>query len=189
LIQMCCMTNGSTHLSTWVTQETKQRFGALAQGLGLSESALLKRSVHLMLKSTNVSDALPTQPPKLPRDLRLYVRLRADDHGLLRERADGRGMAAATYASMVLRAHLRSVTPLPERELTELRRSVGALGVIGRNLNQIARVANQTGKLSGPSSADLRGLLRALEGLRDHVKALMLANTASWESGHAEANR
>jgi hypothetical protein len=183
------MTNGSTHLSTWVTQETKQRFGTLAQSLGLSESALLKRCVDLMLKSTSVTDALSTQVPKAPRDLRLYVRLRADDHALLRERAEGRGMAAATYASMVLRAHLRSVAPLPEREFAELRRSVGALGYIGRNLNQIARVANQSGKLSGPSSADLRALLQALEGLRDHVKALMLANSASWESGHAEAAR
>jgi len=183
------MANGTTHLRTWVSEETKQRFGALAHELGLSESALLKRSVNLMLSSAAPMSLLADEPVKVPRDLRLSVRLRPDDHVLLRERANGRGIAAATYVSMVLRAHLRAVTPLPDRELVELRRAVGELGMIGRNLNQIARVANQTGKLNGPSSADLRALLRALQGLRDHVKALMLANTVSWESGHAEANR
>jgi len=90
---------------------------------------------------------------------------------------------------MLLRAHLRAVTPLPDRELAELRLAVGELGMIGRNLNQIARVANQTGQVTGPTPTDLRALLRALEGLRDHVKGLMLANAKSWESGHAEADR
>jgi hypothetical protein len=42
---------------------------------------------------------------------------RCAEEVLLRERAVGRGMAAVTYASMVLRAHLRPLTPLPEREL------------------------------------------------------------------------
>jgi len=90
---------------------------------------------------------------------------------------------------MVLRAQLRALTPLPERELLELKRAVGELGMIGRNLNQIARVANQTGNLTGPTPGDLRAVLRALEGLRDHVKRLMLANVKSWESGGAETTR
>jgi hypothetical protein len=182
------MASGSTHLRTWVTQETKQRFAALAQELGLSESALLKRSVNLMLTSTAITP--PTdKPTKAPRDLRLSVRLRADDHELLAERSAARGIPAATYVSMVLRAHLRAVTPLPERELAELKRAVGELGMIGRNLNQLARVANQTGNLAGPSPSDLRAVLKALEGMRDHVKALMLTNAKSWEDGRAQADR
>jgi len=183
------MGGGKTHLRTWVSDDTKQRFGAMAREHGLSESALLKRSVNLMLSSTAVASPIAEAPARVPRDLRLSVRLRPEDHVLLRERATARDIAPATYVSMVLRAHIRGVTPLPDRELNELRRAVGELGMIGRNLNQIARVANQTGKVSGPSPADLRALLRALEGLRDHVKGLMLANTASWESGRAEANR
>jgi len=171
--------------------ETKAGLHAVAQQRNLSDSALLQKLVELaLLQTAGLTESQAVEPIEpVQRGARLYVRLRSDDHVLLRERATGRGMAAATYASMVLRAHLRSVTPLPERELVELRRAVGALGMVGRNLNQIARVANQTGKLSGPSAADLRALLRALEGLRDHVKALMLANTMSWESGRAETNR
>jgi hypothetical protein len=171
--------------------ETKAGLHALAKQRNLTDSALLQKLVELaLLQHTGVSEPQLAGPiEQVSRGARLYVRLRPDDHVLLRERAAGRGMASATYASMLLRAHLRAVTPLPDRELTELRLVVGELRMIGRNLNQIARVANQTGQLTGPTPTDLRALLRALEGLRDHVKGLMLANTKSWESGHAEADR
>src|SRR5262249_49465168 len=105
-----------------------------------------------------------------------------------RERASGRGMAAATYTSFLLRAHLRAVTPMPDRELAELRRVVGALGAIGRNLNQLARAANQ-GRSSGPSGADLKQYLRICEALREHVKGIVMANRKSWETGNEEAHR
>ncbi len=186
---MCCMSNGSTHLSTWVSQETKQRFTALAQGLGLSESALLKRSVQLMLLSMDATSAsMLDAPAKVPRDLRLYVRLRHADHLLLKERAGARGMAPATYVATLTRSHLHAVAPLPDRELDELKRAVAALGLVGRNLNQIARAANQGAILNGPTLTDLRAVLRALEALRDHFKAVLKTNADSWESGHAETN-
>lgn len=189
MIQMCCMTNGSAHLSTWVTEETKQRFALLAQQLGLSESALLKRSVNLMLQSTDANaSALVHAPVKVPRDLRLCVRLRPQEHRLLKERARSRGIPAATYASLLLRSHLSGAAPLPDRELNELKHSVAALSLIGRNLNQIARLANQGGQLNGPSTAELLALLRALGACRDHFKALLKANSQSWETGHDETN-
>jgi hypothetical protein len=174
-----------------VSPETKARLRALAQEHQVTESTLLQRLVETALfQSTGLREIEAATPvEQVARGARLCVRLRPDDHLLLRERAEGRGMAAATYASIVLRAHLRAVTPLPDRELNELKRVVGELGMIGRNLNQIARVANQTGRVIGPSSEDLRAVLRALVGLRDHVKGLMLANTESWESGNAEAHR
>jgi hypothetical protein len=180
------MTNGSTHLSTWVTAETKQQFATLAREFGLSESALLKRSITLMLRSTQPSEfAAPAESPTVPRDLRLYVRLRAEDHRMLRERAASRGMPAATYASFLLRSHLRALAPLPDRELAALTAAIAELGAIGRNLNQIARVANLTGRIEGLRREDLLALLRALEGLRDHVKGLVRSSLASWEAGHA----
>jgi hypothetical protein len=80
------------------------------------------------------------------------------------------------------------MAPLPEREVDELKRAVAALGLIGRSLSQVARVAQQSGTASGPSAGDMRAILRALEGLRDHVKALMLANARTWEGKHDEAH-
>jgi len=42
---------------------------------------------------------------------------------------------------------------------------------------------------AAPAPADLRAVLKPLEGLRDYVKGLMLANVKSWESGNAETTR
>jgi hypothetical protein len=177
---------GSTHLSTWVAAETKRRFAALAEELGLSESALLKRSITFMLRSVQPSEfGVPIETAKVPRNLRLYVRLRAEDHQLLGERAAARGMRAATYTSFLVRSHLRALAPVPDRELAALTAAIAELGAIGRNLNQIARVANLTGRVEGLRREDLLALLRALEGLRDHVKGIVRSNLASWETGHA----
>ena len=84
---------------------------------------------------------------------------------------------------------LRALAPLPKSELMALKRAVAELGLVGRNLNQIARAANRAERIGGPTSEDLRAILRACEGLREHVKALIRTNTASWRNGHAEAGR
>ena len=173
-----------------VTSETKLGLRALAGRQGLTQSALLKRLVETALQiagSSDVAIGAPIEPAG--RDARVYVRLRPDDHVLLRERAATRGMASATYVSILVRAHLRALTPLPDRELAELKRSLAEVGFIGRNLNQLARVANQTGHVAGPNVAELRSMLRALEGLRDHFKGLIIANLKSWETGHVPSSR
>ena len=171
-----------------VSAETKARLSVLANERGLTESALLHKLIELaLLQTAGLPDqeALQAVPP-VARGARLYVRLRSEDHLLLRERAEGRGMPAATYASLVLRAHLRAVTPLPDRELDELRRSIATLGAIGRNLNQLAHAANSNGNVPPSVGIELRALLRALVGLRDHVKAIVKANIDSWETGNAQ---
>jgi Bacterial mobilisation protein (MobC) len=160
------------------------RLHAIAEQRGVSESALLKKFVDVaLLQSVGTPDSkIARQVDAIPRNARLFVRLRPDDHVLLRERAATRGMAAATYASIVLRTHLRGVARIPDREFAELKRSVGELGAIGRNLIQIARVANATGQVTGPNRQDLQAILRACTGLRDHVKDLIRANASSWET-------
>jgi hypothetical protein len=105
---------------------------------------------------------------------------------LLRERAAARGMPAATYASVLLRSHLRNLSPLPKEELLALKRTVAELGAIGRVLNQIARASNQGGRVVGPTREDLRAFLKVCEALREHVKATIKANVKSWAVGHAE---
>jgi hypothetical protein len=86
------------------------------------------------------------------------IRLRSDDQILLRDRAAARGMAPATYVSVLTRAHLRLHAPLPKEELLALKRAIGELGSIGRNLNQIAHAANQGLLVSGPGRNDLESV-------------------------------
>ncbi len=177
-----------TQLKTWVSRETKEHFAAVARYQAMSDSALLKRLVELMLQTagaTNIAGAVHASA-KTARPTRLMVRLRPDDRILLCERAAARGMPAATYISALTRAHLRSLSPLPKEELLALKRTVSELGSIGRNLNQIARAANQGERVTGPGLDDLRAILRVCEGLRDHVKGLLAANLKSWEQGYAD---
>jgi hypothetical protein len=167
-----------------VTSETKARFRALADRQQLTESILLKRMIDLTIQSVGAADSEVLKPTDhTARGGRVSIRLRSEDQLLLRERASARQMAAATYVSVLVRSHLRALPPLPEDELVALKRSVAELGAIGRNLNQIARTANHGGRVAGPVHEDLRAMLKVCEGLRDHVKALISANTLSWENG------
>ena len=170
-----------------VTPETKARFRTLAEHQHLTESTMLKRMIDLTIRSVGAEGGEPLQPSRdLARQARLYIRLSADDQMLLRERAAARQMAAATYVSVLVRAHLRGLQPLPKQELLALKRLVAELGTIGRNLNQIARAANQGGRVAGPQREDLRAFLNVCEALRDNVKGVIKANLSSWEAGYAK---
>jgi hypothetical protein len=155
----------------------------------MTDSALLRRVIDLSLQSAGVisgTDAVVAPQPSA-RTSRLTVRLRDDDQLLLRERAAARSMAAATYVSVYVRAHLRSLAPLPKEELLALKKTTAELGAIGRNLNQIARAANQGERVDGRGPHDVQLMLRVCGALRDHVKALLLANLRSWQEGHANS--
>ena len=127
-----------------VTADMKQGFATVAQRQRLSESTLLKRLIQASLVSAG---AVPTRIPEpvepVADGTRVSVRLRTDDLLLLRERATARQIPTSTYASLLIRAHLRTLTPLPTAELTALKGSVAELGAMARNLNQIARSRNQ----------------------------------------------
>ena len=95
-------------------------------------------------------------------------------------------MRPATYVAVLTRSHLRRLAPLPKDELLALRRSIGELAAIGRNLNQIARAANDGGRHPGSAREEFRAMLKVCEALRDNTKGLLKANVTSWESGHGE---
>ena len=170
-----------------VTAEAKTLLRVLAEREQITESALVRQLIEVMLRMS-AKEGFPKLDAleKVSRDARFSVRLAPEDRILLCDRATARGMPSATYVSVLVRSHLRNLAPLPKEELLALKRSVAELGTIGRNLNQIARAANQDGKPAGPGRDDLRAMLKVAEGLRDHVKALLRANQISWEQGHAE---
>ena len=179
---------GSAHLSTWVDAETKQRFASAAARQGLSESALLKHLVEQLL-ATGSGEEMVLVPPVDLRDARLTVRLVPKDRSLLRERAAARTMPAATYVSVLVRAHLRQLAPLPDRELSALQSAVNELAVLGRNLNTIARSFQQDRREVAPGRSEVYAMLKICEGLRDRFRELIKANLVSWELGHAKNAR
>ena len=185
---MLCMA-ADAFIHCRVPGATKMAFSVMARRQGMTDSALLRCMIGLSLKSACVVSATGADADgqAAARMVRLTVRLRTDDQLLLRERAAARRMAAATYVSVYVRAHLRSLAPLPKEELLALKKTIAELGAICRNLNQLARAANQGERVDGPGQNDIRVMLRICQALRDHVKALLLANLRSWELGEAKS--
>jgi hypothetical protein len=176
-------------IAVQVSPETKAAFRALAQRNNQSESALLKQLLGVILRGVDDKTAAASEPlESANRQTRLTIRLQAGDHLLLRERAKARSMRAATYITVLVRAHLRSLSPLPKAELLALKRSIAELAAIGRNINQIAKGANEGGKLPASVREEFRAMLKICEGLRENTKALLKANVTSWSVGHAEAD-
>lgn len=185
-------------LRTRVTPETKARVAEVTQEQLLNESIWLRRLVLRELRVAGPDDrpqhhgGVPAAPVRGQCSKRraptssLYVRLRPEDRLLLHERAAARGMASATYVSVLVRSHLRSLVPLPRDELSALKRAVSELGMVGRSLNQIARAANEGRHVAGIRRDEFQAILKICEALRDHTKDLIKANTATWASGHAE---
>lgn len=193
----------STHIiKARVSADTKARVSQEAQRQLLTESLWLRRVVEGALNRDSASNDGPPQTnvpgsldgrirqgrePERGSRTRLYSRLRHDDWLILRERAEARGMPAATYVAALLRAHLRALAPLPRAELATLKACIAALGAIGRNLNQIARVAHQTGHTAEPGRNHLEIMLKVCTAMREAIKSLVQANVKAWESGYEEA--
>lgn len=181
-------------LKTRVSAEVKTLARSIAERECLSESTWLNRLVMREIRSASNGDgpntvqaadvsgatqALATTGAARP----MLVRLRNEDRLLLDARAQARSMRPATYASVIIRAHLRKLTPLPREELLALKRSTAELGAIGRNINQIAGVLNEGGRAPESVREEFRAMLKICEELRDHTKVLLKSNLKSWETG------
>ncbi len=190
-------------LKTRVSLEIKRQAKAIADRELLSEAAWLKRLVIREIRaarenaSTVANEGCGTtrasRPDNAGRESNgcgktVYVRFRDEDRLLLKARAAARGMRPATYVSVLTRSHLRSLTPLPKEELLALKRSIGQLASIGRNINQIAKAANEGGGLPSSVREEFSAMLKVCEALRDNTKALIKANIVSWETGYVEAD-
>lgn len=184
---MTCMI-ADAFIQCRVTSETKSRFAVLARIRELSESAFLKQLVEVALAGAGIDANRPAEilEPIAAKD-RLSLRLQVDDAMLLRERGRARGVPTSRYVTLLIRSHLRKVTPMPPAELDALRRSTAEVGAIGRNLNKIVRVMNQGVPGNGLTRTEARALLVAFTELKERIKAILAANLASWRDGHDKA--
>jgi hypothetical protein len=185
-------------LKTSVSPQMKLQAKVIADREFLSEAAWLKRLVMREIRARSDSpdsdsDLLRSESIPGPTSAGsgnngagrpMLVRLTVEDRLLLDARAEARGMRPATYASVLLRSHLRQLTPLPKDELLALKRSIAELGSIGRNINQIARAVSGGGEVPGSLRSEFWAMLKICTALRDNTKALLNANLSSWASGH-----
>jgi hypothetical protein len=189
-------------LKAHVSREIKLQAKAVADREFLSEAAWLKRIILREIRACDAARVSEGESSRLEgirrpgSDARgpkgcgkpMLVRLGIEDKLLLDARAEARGMRPATYASVLLRSHLRKLTPLPKDEYLALKRSIAVLESIGRNINQIAKVANQGGRMPDSVGAEFRAMLKICVALRDNTKVLLKANETSWRTGHVQAD-
>jgi len=133
-------------LKTRVSRDVKAQVANLAHEDLLTEALWLRRLVARELRALRPQPGLsaPTtdvavggsgpghRSKRQGEASRLYVRMRREDRLLLDERARGRYMASATYVSVLVRSHLRELTPLPREELAALKLAISELGAVGR---------------------------------------------------------
>ena len=83
------MSGGNPCIQCRVSPETKMRLHAIAEERGVTESAFLKKlvDVALLQGAGTPGTSLAREVDAVPRNARLFVRLRPDDRVLLRERA------------------------------------------------------------------------------------------------------
>lgn len=168
-----------------VSSETKALLQNIAAREQVTESALVRPLLETLVRTfATERSAISNSGDTGMRAKRLSIRLLPNDRLLLRERASSRGMPSATYVAVLVRSHLRKLTPLPVEELDALKRSIAELGAVGRNLNQIASALIAGGQSNGPGRQDLDGMLKIAVALRDHIRALVKANETSWERGY-----
>jgi hypothetical protein len=174
------------YIKTRVPEHTKQRVQELAHQRLLTESIWLRQIIEAELqKAAATLPSTPAPPPERgPTGRRIAVRLLPGDAMLLKERATARRTVPATYVSILLRAHLRELSPLTKDERQLFREQVRELRTIGRNLHRIAR-AISLGEVDAPTvREDLRSFLMVGTAMREATRALLKANTKAWEAGH-----
>ncbi len=87
------------------------------------------------------------------------------------------GDADATQVAREFLAPLTQGSLANIQTLRALNRVVANLGVIGRNLHQMARATQQAAPAAEIRRIDVMAMIRVCEALRDHVKALRADNS------------
>ena len=190
-------------LKARVSPEIKLQAKAIADRNLLTEAAWLKRLVIREIRAVEAAGKISSDsdqsvgvrcrqcksvPTSTTCQRPVFVRFHQEDRLLLEARAAARGMRPATYVSVLTRSHLRSLAPLPKEEFLALKRSIGELASIGRNINQIAKTANGGGQLPASALEEFRAMLKICVALRDNTKKLLQGNVNSWKTGHVEAD-
>lgn len=170
-------------LKTLVEPEIKKRFQSIAKAQGMSESELL-RAVALVVTGQNNSDEQLVEPSAEKADInRMTVRLARFLMEGVNARAKIKGMAPSRWVAVLVQSHLIGQPVMTDDELAALKASNRELAAIGRNINQIAKVLNETfHETERVKLEKLAELSQTIEKNREAIRALVRASQNSWEA-------
>jgi predicted DNA binding CopG/RHH family protein len=170
-------------LKTLVDTEIKTRFKNIAKAQGLSESELLRAVALVVTGQDNSADQL-VKPDAEKSDLdRMTVRMPRFLLEAIDVQAKTKGMAPSRWVASLVQSHLTDQPVMTDDELAALKASNRELAAIGRNINQIAKVLNETFYETEQVKLDkLAELSQTIEKNRETVRALVRASQNSWKA-------
>jgi hypothetical protein len=170
-------------LKTLVDLETKKQFRSIAKAQGLSESELLRAVVLVVIGQDN-SDEQLVEPSAEKSDInRMMIRLASFLMEAVSARAKTKGMAPSRWVAALVQSHLTGQPVMTDDELAALKASNRELAAIGRNINQIAKVLNETfHETERVKLEKLAELSQTIEKNREAIRALVRASQNSWEA-------
>lgn len=164
-----------------VDDDTKKRFKARAKRRGLKESEVMRSLVNRFLnKPTKFEKLLVGEPGKtIQKDVGLPEFLWAE----VERRAEAQGMASTRWIAALVQSNLMHDPVMTEQQLITIRERNRELAALGRNLNQIARVLNDSIANIDRFSLDLLLELRkSIDAGKQDIAALVDASYKNWES-------
>lgn len=163
-------------IKTECDDATKAAFKALADREDATEAQLLRRLVEQALVASG-GVPMPRRPALPVFGRKLDVRLPEDDLAQVRAISSAEGVTAPWWVRALVRRRLdRDVVPFNPEELRTIHQAISRLGPLGRNLNQLTRLAH-AGEPVTLEADHVAALQAAVADLREQV--LSLAGRAS----------
>ena len=102
------------------------------------------------------------------RDRKLLIRVNSDEYEVIKKKADKLNLRVAVYIRrMAVQGEIKRY------DLSELRDITRSFRMIGTELNQIAKVANSTGEVTGKAVEEIKRQFEILEGVfENYLKPL-----------------
>lgn len=180
---MTCRSSRSTlpSITARTSPAEKAEFAALADAVGLSESAFALQAIRAMLQPKGETCGLPSTARTAATD-RITIRLRPGDGAALVDRATVRGMKPSTYVAALVRSHIVANPPMTDKEVAQLKEGIRILGAFGRRLAQTAHSPALSGPAQEALRTDLAAIRRLVEAVETCTHNLVRASLVSWES-------
>lgn len=177
-----------TVLHTRCSAEIKERFRAIAEAEGLTESLLLRRmAAAVVAKHGSGSNPVPRSDTRGGRGGyggQLKLRLRPSEIQAIRALAEPEGCSAQAWIVRQLRHRLEDAVPFAKDELDEMRDAIRELAALGRNLNSLLHVLHRSDRFE-EGRLDLQALHAGVDNLRKTVTATMTRATHRGYRGEA----
>lgn len=192
---MTMTSRSSPVISARVSSETKARFAALAARHQLSESSLLAKMAHEVIRAhgpiapaSHIPCTTGVSAARRDASDRITLRLRPGDRLSVARRALARDMKTGTYLALLIHNHVHAAAVLPPDELLQIKAVAAQLAALGRQL----RVFGMTNPPEGSTGSELHETLallrREVESAREATAAVVRRNLLSWEAGGGSAH-